>query len=328
MIQKLMSFFLLALVIGFYQPEKTYGGSSPLEKLLEQNDKIKALAKYKDSEEVIKLKLENLDEINESRRVYGLGPVKLDILASRVANLHCVEMLKYNYMGHWNKKGYKPYHRYAFAGGRDHVSENLYMKMTTSSFDQSSESVLDLMAEGHGLFMAEIAPNDGHKKQVLRREHTHVGIGYAINNKGFRYAQEFVDRYVKLKPVARKVSVGDTIILKGKMLRRVRKKYGPYALIIYYEPVPRQFNYKRQPGSYGDFTNSRYLMVPPWKIKYNRNKNTFKIKIKFKNARKGLYYIQLYIRDNVKTIPYKPRGRVSMNTQNAISVTGLVIEVK
>ncbi len=328
MTRQLVSFFILALVIWFYQSERTYGGSNSLEKLLEQNDKIKALAKYKDSEEVIKLKLKNLGRINKSRRAYGLRPIKLDILASRVANLHCVEMLEYDYMGHWNKKGYKPYHRYAFAGGRDHVSENLYMRMTTASFDQSSESVLDMMAEGHRIFMSEVAPNDGHKRQILRREHTHVGIGYAISNKGFRYAQEFVDRYVKLKPVARKVSLGDTMTLKGKMLKHVRKNYGPYALIIYYEPVPKQFNYKRQPGSYGDFTNSRYLMVPPWKIKYNRDKSSFKIKVSFKNARKGLYYIQLYIRDNVKTIPYKPRGNVSMNTQNAISVTGLVVEVK
>ncbi|GMT49646.1 MAG: hypothetical protein IEMM0008_1185 [bacterium] len=176
--------------------------------------------------------------------------------------------------------------------------------------------------------MAEEAPYDGHKKQVLRPEHTHVGIGYAINNNGFRYAQEFVDRYVKLKSIARKVSSGDTITLKGKMLKRVRGKYGPYAVMVYYEPVPRQFDYKRQPSSYGDFTNSRYLMIPPWKIKYNRDRSSFKIKIGFNNARKGLYYIQLYIRDDVKSIPYKPRGNVSMNTQNAVAVTGLVVEVK
>ena len=52
--------------------------------------------------------------------------VKLDILASRVANKMCREAAENNFIGHWNLAGEKPYHRYAFAGGYDHVSENAF----------------------------------------------------------------------------------------------------------------------------------------------------------------------------------------------------------
>ena len=50
--------------------------------------------------------------------------------------------------------------------------------------------------------------------------------------------------------------------------------------------------------------------------------------ISFRNAKKGLYYVILYIKDNVDSIPYVPRGSVSMNTKGTYPVTGIVIEVK
>ena len=45
----------------------------------------------------------------------------LDILASRVANMQSREAAANRFSGHWNMRGEKPYHRYAFAGGVDHV---------------------------------------------------------------------------------------------------------------------------------------------------------------------------------------------------------------
>jgi len=79
---------------------------------------------WQDYKAMLAVKLHQIDFINQNRARYGAGPVRLDILASRVANRMALEAAKGNFHGHFNLRGEKPYHRYAFAGGQDHVSEN------------------------------------------------------------------------------------------------------------------------------------------------------------------------------------------------------------
>ncbi|MDH4130075.1 MAG: CAP domain-containing protein [Spirochaetota bacterium] len=274
------------------------------------------------------LKLKNLMEINKSRKKYGLSLLKLDIVASRVANKHCIEMLKYNYAGHWNKSGFKPYHRYAFAGETDHIGENLFAKWTTGSFNTNIKSVNKMMLEGHKSFMAEKFPNNWHKKMVLAQGHTHIGIGFAINKQSFRYSQMFVNRYVTLKPIPKIINSPFKLTLEGNIIKS-KKNYGPYMLVIYYETIPsNHFNYKIQPKTYHDFTNSRFLTIPPWKMKYNDLTGNFMIDINFKDVKNGYYYIKLYVRKNVSSIPYVLKKRVSINNSNAVPATGIIIRVK
>lgn len=65
-----------------------------------------------------------LSYINRSRDRYKAQPLKLDILASRVANKQSKGAAEKGFSGHWNTAGEKPYHRYAFTGGVDHGAEN------------------------------------------------------------------------------------------------------------------------------------------------------------------------------------------------------------
>ena len=81
------------------------------------NYKESALPEFKDNDETLALKLIQLQVINESRKKFNVTPVKLDILASRVANRMCKEAAENDYVSHWNMNGEKPYMRYAFAGG-------------------------------------------------------------------------------------------------------------------------------------------------------------------------------------------------------------------
>ncbi|CAN2039258.1 putative SCP domain-containing protein [Candidatus Magnetomoraceae bacterium gMMP-15] len=326
----LVNFHIYLVILVFFLLQIDSGSASELNRLLMENDEISVLVDYKDSPEIIKLKLKNLQKINKSRKIYGLRLLRFDILASRVSNKHCLEMLKYDYLGHQNKDGFKPYHRYAFAGGTDHVGENLYsQKITGASFSTDRQSILEKMSKGHNEFMAENPPYDGHKKEIIKPDHTHVGIGYAIDSRNFRYAQLFVDRYVDVNPLPHKITKKDQLSFKGTMLKS-KRNYGPYALIIYYEPIPEKFDYKNQPGFYTDYTNATFLTLPPWKIKFNKQDRTFKINMDFWEARKGLYYVVLYVRDRLESIPYIPRpGKfVSMNTKEAIPVTGMIIEVQ
>ena len=129
----------------------------------QMNNKEIRLIEYKDNDESLKIKLNQLDIINGSRRRYRAAPVRLDILASRVANRACREAAENSYVSHWNLSGEKPYLRYAFAGGYDHVSENVFGEWTTGNYETSYSETAKKMKSGHESFMAERAPNDGHK---------------------------------------------------------------------------------------------------------------------------------------------------------------------
>src|SRR5258705_9253116 len=72
-------------------------------------------------------------KINQDRAAAGLSAVELDQLSSQVADAHCQEMAANRYLSHWNLRGLLPYHRYHFAGGRDHVQENLSRMTILSS---------------------------------------------------------------------------------------------------------------------------------------------------------------------------------------------------
>ena len=141
------------------------------------NDAESRYIEYKDSDEMLEIKLIQLDYINASRARYNAPPVKLDILASRVANRMCQEACIENFMGHWNTRGEKPYHRYAFAGGLDHVSENASAKWSSAAFNQSLNTQSVFMKEAHNAFMAETAPYDGHKQTCINPISTNVSVG-------------------------------------------------------------------------------------------------------------------------------------------------------
>jgi uncharacterized protein YkwD len=90
---------------------------------------------FKDNDENLNLKIAQLAIINKSRKKNNAEPVKLDILASRVANMMSREAADNKYIGHWNMAGEEPYLRYAFAGGYDHVSENAYGEWSSGNFN-------------------------------------------------------------------------------------------------------------------------------------------------------------------------------------------------
>ena len=326
----LLTLFLAAILWSLLLPS---GGWQPVaqtddmefQRLAKENDLLTALGEYKDSDAVLRIKLANLGAINASRRKEGLGPLKLDLLASRVGNKHAVDMVALDFMGHWSSNGRKPYHRYSLAGGRDHISENVYGSwMTGGTFMNTAENLEKMMLEGHNAFMAEVPPADGHRKTILTPHHTHVGIGVMLKDNQFRYCQEFIDRYLELEPVQTQIRSGSTITLKGKTLS---KRYGPYVMLVYYEPIPQPLsNPKRQPHQYGDFTDTLFARVSPWEIDYNPKDGSFELALQLKSSRPGYYYSILYVKEDPSTIPYdKPS---SWNTEGSIPAAGIVLVVQ
>lgn len=176
-----------------------------------------------------------LERINADRDQNGLLNVEIDDLASRVAEEHCREMLEQDYLSHWSLDGRKPYMRYSMAGGTDAVAENLVAHdQRKIPFDE--ESLLALFDKFEEGFMAEKPPDDGHKRNILAPEHTHVGIGFAIGGSAMYVAQEFLNRYVKLSPIPRSGSLSGSFDIKGELLLPDTRFYG---IAVYYESLPR-----------------------------------------------------------------------------------------
>jgi uncharacterized protein YkwD len=217
---KTIKFFLAVAIVLIVLPHSILPGKSSdvskelIEEYKRLNDSEKRLSEFRDDDEALKTKLIQLDVINASRKKNNAPAVKLDILASRVANQMCREAAENNFIGHWNTAGEKPYHRYAFAGGVDHVSENAYGEWSSANYSQSSAVINSMMKTGHAKFMMEKPPSDGHRKTVIDKSHNYVGIGYYLQGKQFRYYEEFIDRYLEFGHIPSEVSTGESFNLK------------------------------------------------------------------------------------------------------------------
>lgn len=299
-------------------PKRALGNTrEDLENYIQLNNKESRLTEYKDDEVALKLKLQQIEIINTSRKKYGAGAVKLDILASRVANKMCREAGENNFLGHWNLAGEKPYHRYAFAGGYDHVSENAFGQWSSENYAVSPSLISSMMEKGHETFMAEKKPYDGHKKNITEKSHNYAGLGYYLSGTQFRYYEEFIDRYLEFEDIPSEAGIDKpfqiTVKTKGESYL--------YYLVVFREPFPQSLTPSQisKKGSYEDFADEQYLRIPAWDLAGFRKGADYKIPLRF--AKEGLYYIQIFT--DLKEIT----GPSSVNTKGKIPYSGIVIKV-
>jgi hypothetical protein len=290
---------------------------SDLIEYMKLNDAEKRLAEYKDDEKALELKLGQVDVINKSRRRSGAGEVKLDILSSRVGNKMCREAAENEYLSHWNLAGEKPYQRYAFAGGDDHVSENAFGEWTTGAYEISPGTIEGMMKKGHSTFMSEKAPNDGHKKTITDKNSNYVGIGYYLSEKQFRYYEEFIGRYFEFLQVPEKLALNE----EGSIIFTSSHNYYPYFMIIFRDDFPKPLSPARlnKLGSYDDFSKEEYLKMPGWEFIKFRKGFTWSLPVKF--SREGLYYIQIYAAKK------ELRSPTTISTKGKPIGSGIVIRV-
>lgn len=322
-IWKTLKYFIILAIILICLPHSILPHSvsenhqDEIEMYLKQNDSELRLSEFKDSPEALKLKLLQLEIINKSRKKYNADPVKLDILASRVANKMSKEAAENKYTGHWNMAGEKPYHRYGLAGGYDHVSENAFGEWSSENYQVSDEKISSLMKSGHASFMSERAPNDGHKKNIIEKAHNYVGIGFFLEGKQFRYYEEFINRYFEFENIPGEVKVDEPFSITVKTDGRSFL----YFLIVYYEKFPSPLTPAQisRKGSYNDFTNKEYSKIFAWDLSRFRNGTLYQIPLKFSVA--GLYYIHIYT--DKKEI--KKPG--SLDTKGKTPYSGIVIKV-
>lgn len=282
------------------------------------NDAETRLADFKDTDEILRLKIAQVHKINAYRRQFKVQAVQLDIFASRVANKMAKESATEGYISHWNLAGEKPYHRYAFAGGYDHVTENAYVRQSTGPVSKDLATTAELMQFGLDNFMKEKAPYDGHKQNIIAPSHNHVGLGVFTAQNQFSYYEEYLDRYLDFSSVPATVQSKEdfTIVLS------TQPGYYLYFASVYYEPFPKPMTVKElsKTGGYPDFTDARMESRPPWELAENRSGQQYTLPFSF--SKPGLYYIKLYISDKEITKPQ------TAGTEGFDQASGIVIRVE
>ncbi|MBS1638193.1 MAG: hypothetical protein JST26_19930 [Bacteroidetes bacterium] len=314
-IPKLLGILLLCLTCRLHAQV----ADTTFDRYKKLNDAETRLEDYKDNDDALRLKLIQLQVINKSRKQHRAQAVQLDILASRVANKMCREATDNNYLGHWNMAGEKPYHRYAFAGGMDHVAENASAKwIEGSSFDTGEDNILKFMKELHLAFMAEKAPHDGHKQNCIQKSHNYVGIGYCMALTRFSYYEEFVDRYLTFEDVPETAPINTKITIRATVPDNLYIVYS----VAYYETALKPMKPKQieRLTSYPDFSKKRTNELMPWELKAQRTGNTYEIPFLFK--KKGLYYIHLYVQDK------EPKGKKQFDSRKLYPASGIVIHAE
>jgi len=203
-----------------------------------------------------------LEMINEERDVEKVPLVELDDLATEVATKHAVDLVTNEFLGHWGSDGLKPYHRYSAAGGTHATEENV--SSADGIWSTKDKDLKQETAYLHVRMYQEKPPHDGHRRTILAPQHTHVGIGLAVQSLRLRMVELFVAKYVDVKPIKREAKPGSQLSFAGKI---VRQGYLFNSIEVFYEPLPArpEIEWLRQPRSYALPNESRDLRprVPP-----------------------------------------------------------------
>ncbi|MDK9699296.1 MAG: CAP domain-containing protein [bacterium] len=294
---------------------------------IRENNSQPVLREFLDSDVTLRLKLAQLDYINVQRKKHGVKPLQYDVVAGRVMQSHIAEMTQARSFAHQNRNGEYAFHRFAKSGRTDHVQENLFAVFTTGVYQRSNEEFASKMREGVDAFLAEIPPNDGHRKALLDPNATHVGIGFAQANddQSFRYGELFVHKYVELARPPVCLTSRDTLEIIGRM---IDLEYGPYAFFGYWTPPlktpSRADTFTDKP--YFDGSSDAVIQRWPWDFQnYKPLGETFSLRIPLHGIQPGLIYGVLHVKNQISTIPYRIGGKAT--SEGTVSAGAIVIEI-
>ena len=248
------------------------------------------------------LKLRLLEEINRGRMEGGLRPVDFSPELSEAADEHCREMLQEGYVSHWDRAGRKPYLRYARAGVVGNTAENI-TSLHETDFPDDLEILWVSMFSGHQRFMAELPPEDGHRRGVLDPRNTHVGIGVASDSGGMRMIEVYEARYADLDRLPEGATLRDVLTVRGRLLRRDLELV---ALTVFYEPLPRsrsivELNHTRSYGLPNEKRNERVQLIGARYTDGSRGSveigpdGTFRAPLNFWKGRPGVYTVGVWV---------------------------------
>src|SRR5450432_3984627 len=157
--------------------------------------------------------------VNHDRAENGLPAVVLDDTASRAGQRHADDMARSGYTAHWGTDGSVPEERYSDAGGTDFVQENAGCLADAQhrELERAPRFEAHQLEQFERMFMAEKPPHDGHRKNILKRAHTALGVGIAKPTAVDLacVSQEFVDDFGDYQAVPKSARAGVTLHVEG-----------------------------------------------------------------------------------------------------------------
>ncbi len=269
--------------------------------------------------EIAAIKRALLDQINRDRRRQGLPPVRFDSLASSVADRHCAEALVNRYWGHFDLKGFKPHHRYAFAGGYHALTEN-FSSGTWVGFRANAERVLEMVLQAHARMFREKPPRDGHRRNILAPQHNYCGIGLAVGPRGYRFAEEFLDVYIRFDHIPRTLltaeeAKAETLWVSGHAVNGARVVTASLDFEPWPEPLSPEEITRRQSYELPSFYTSLHRLIEqtlengrvtaktwwywaPWsdfRFDFTEDRQRFKVPVVFHKGGPGIYTLSIWV---------------------------------
>jgi uncharacterized protein YkwD len=160
-----------------------------------------------------------LELVNRDRKKAGLSSVVFDDAATRAGTAHARDMAAKGFTGHLGSDGSTPEQRYTQSGGTDFAQENAACLSDTVERELERKPRFDAekLTRLHELFMAEVPPNDGHRKNILNPLHNRLGVGVAqpLAVPQPCLTEEFVDDYGDYTPLPRVAKANTTLHVEG-----------------------------------------------------------------------------------------------------------------
>lgn len=237
-----------------------------------------------------------LDLINADRQANGLSAVEWDDSAVQAAQLHAEDMATQGYFSHWNTQGYGPDVRYGLAGGTDVIRENVAAQW--SRYDDGRPAPIGDWRDVIRDAQVGLMNSPGHRANILDPHHTHVGIGVAYNaaTGEARIAQEFINRYAELTPVAADAIEGE-VAISGALLRGARQPL----INVAFEPLPQRLTpddlNNRMPRTYRSPAETIDVVRP------NVQGERFDARVPVGQNGPGLYHIRIWVDVNGEDVP-------------------------
>lgn len=271
----------------------------------------KSYARSVDDGEITSLRHQLLALVNEERAQAGVSALKLDRLASEVAQKHAIEMAQNNFLSHWGVDGRKPYHRYSFAGGTDATAENDASADYSAPF--ASDDFLDAPGRMHKAMHDEVPPNDGHRQTILAPQHTHVGFGLATSGLHVRLCEVYVARYMSIDPYPSTKKPLSRFMFSGQVLD---PKYSIEGVDVFYEPLPSPPNKSwlqtPRPYSLPEASTTLYIKLPANRFYDDGtsgiielpSRGRFRVPIDLSRKEPGVYTLAVWLQRNESGKPF------------------------
>ncbi|MDR3617678.1 MAG: CAP domain-containing protein [Candidatus Obscuribacterales bacterium] len=255
-----------------------------------------------------------LSLINRDRASMGLKAVVIDQIAGRAAQTHSDDMATKGYLSHYDESGANPIERYTGAGGTDYTMENVDIHTVGDYHPQAAAVTVPVDAQPtfkrseverlESLYFNEVAPNDGHRRNILDPAHTSVGLGLSKAHAGVRGVritsdQEFINKYGEFQPIPNKALPGQKIGFQGHL----QKGYKLFNVDVSLGTIPQPMTMAQLnvPASYGLPSNRVTTFFPPpyaspakVAVKNTRDGEEFALEVNTSRWAPGQYYFAVW----------------------------------